>query len=541
MTSDIPNVTDYYWANIKVSASPNSATYPTFGNLAVVNDSSNSGYDALAYFRNHADYDWAVIISANNYGLDIRKNLGGSYSLRNAGNSRLIGSTIVGADASPSYTLDVRGSERIYSTYPQLRIENSEGGTNETSMYISNGTAGWAIGINPWGIGGGVFGIGQYSGTGSSTWRFKIDNNGYCYTQSYLNLGAGNEKNASNPPYVWGVNGSDNYLRTYATSSLRVSYASSAGTATNATNANYFIGCTNTITVAGDSNTYYPVMVSTTANKKFRNIITVWKDLGSKTASYSGNHENGSSSMLYRYDIRNCYWDGNGGYCTTLDARYMYARLVSETMMLSNGVGNFCIWLRGGGTEYKISTSWNISLSDITVYYSSTNVGSSTYPVIIAPRTSIGNGGIYNNISIPCDVKYAYSAGNVAWDNITGKPTTATRWPSWGEVTDKPTFTTWSETSSAASYSLSNAAWTNTITLPTTAGSYILNIVSGNSTLTGVFSIGASDNAKDEISLHLHGNGPRLYARTNGTTLQLSSNDASATSRSVTIKYRRMI
>lgn len=138
-------------------------------------------------------------------------------------------------------------------------------------------------------------------------------------------------------------------------------------------------------------------------------------------------------------------------------------------------------------------------------------------------------------------VNYANSAGSVAWGNVTGKPATATRWPSWSEVTDKPIFTTWSETSSAASYSLSNAAWTNTITLPTTAGSYILNIVSGNSTLTGVFSIGASDNAKDEISLHLHGNGPRLYARTNGTTLQLSSNDASATSRSVTIKYRRMI
>ena len=209
--------------------------------------------------------------------------------------------------------------------------------------------------------------------------------------------------------------------------------------------------------------------------------------------------------------------------------------------MLSNGVGNFCIWLRGGGTEYKISTSWNISSSDITVYYSSTNVGSSTYPVTIAPRTDIGNGGVYNTISIPCEVKYASYAGSVAWNNVTGKPATATRWPSWNEVTDKPTFTTWSETSSAASYSLSSAAWTNTITLPTTAGSYILNIVSGNSTLTGVFSIGASDNAKDEISLHLHGNGPRLYARTNGTTLQLSSNDASATSRSVTIKYRRMI
>ena len=92
-----------------------------------------------------------------------------------------------------------------------------------------------------------------------------------------------------------------------------------------------------------------------------------------------------------------------------------------------------------------------------------------------------------------------------------------------------------------ATYSLSNASWTNTISLPNTAGSYILNITSGNSILTGVFSIGTSDNAKDEISLHLHGNGPRLYARTNGTTLQLSSSDTNATSRSVTIKYRRMI
>lgn len=117
------------------------------------------------------------------------------------------------------------------------------------------------------------------------------------------------------------------------------------------------------------------------------------------------------------------------------------------------------------------------------------------------------------------------SAGSVAWAN----------------VSDRPDFTTWSETSSTATYSLSNATWTQTITLPTAAGSYILKLVSGNSTLTGVFSIGASDNAKDEISLHLHGNGPRLYARTNGTKLELSRNIATATNTSVTITYRRMI
>ena len=171
-----------------------------------------------AYSTTITDYFGMTIKTSNTLRLDF-----GTLLLNN-GNVG-IGTT------SPAYKLDVIGSQRIYSTYPQLRIENSSGGTAETSIYISNGTAGWAIGVNPWEVGSGVFGIGQYSGSGSSNWRFKIDNSGYCYTQSYLNLGAGNEKNASSPPYVWGVNGSDNYLRTYATSALRVSYASSAGNA----------------------------------------------------------------------------------------------------------------------------------------------------------------------------------------------------------------------------------------------------------------------------------------------------------------------
>jgi len=60
-------------------------------------------------------------------------------------------------------------------------------------------------------------------------WRFYIDSVGYCYTRSYLNLGGGNENNASSPAVVWGSNGSDTFLRSYQTSSLRVSYATSAG------------------------------------------------------------------------------------------------------------------------------------------------------------------------------------------------------------------------------------------------------------------------------------------------------------------------
>lgn len=117
-----------------------------------------------------------------------------------------------------------------YNSYPGLTIHNNTT-SGESSIYIKNNTAGWALGVNPWSQGAGVFAIGQYSGTGSSNWRFKIDNNGYCYTSSYLNLGGGHEKNASSPTYVWGSNSSDNYLRSYQTGSLSVNYANSAGSA----------------------------------------------------------------------------------------------------------------------------------------------------------------------------------------------------------------------------------------------------------------------------------------------------------------------
>ena len=240
---------------------------------------------------------------------------------------------------------------------------------------------------------------------------------------------------------------------TGASGTWGIDITGNAATAANATYSNFFTGYNNTITVTGDADTYYPVVISTTANKKSPNIITIWKDLGSTTAPYPENHDNGSSSMLYRYDIRNYFWDGNGGYCTTLDARYMYARLVSETEMLDKGVGNFCIWLRGGGTEYNINTSWYISSTDINVYYSSTNVGSSTYPVTIAPRTDIGNEGVFNTMTIPCKVNYAATTN---WATSAGSAP-ASDVKAWAKADTKPSYTggevTLTGYSKASSYS----------------------------------------------------------------------------------------
>jgi hypothetical protein len=55
--------------------------------------------------------------------------------------------------------------------------------------------------------------------------------NGYILC-GYINSSNGNENNNSNPDRVWGTNGSDDYLRTYRTSALSVSYASTADSAT---------------------------------------------------------------------------------------------------------------------------------------------------------------------------------------------------------------------------------------------------------------------------------------------------------------------
>lgn len=72
----------------------------------------------------------------------------------------------------------------------------------------------------------------QYTGVFSSVKRTLtlLDNKGYTHFPSYINIG-GNENNNSSPDRVWGSNASDNYLRSYRTSALRVAYASNASNA----------------------------------------------------------------------------------------------------------------------------------------------------------------------------------------------------------------------------------------------------------------------------------------------------------------------
>lgn len=156
------------------------------------------------------------------------------------------------------------------------------------------------------------------------------------------------------------------------------------------------VGLTYTITVDGDKDTYYPVRIYLSSDKSIPTTVSIHKNLGSKTPAYSsGNHSNGTSSMWIIYEGRNSCWDGNGGYLKTLYYHMQYAQLCAEVKQGTGACGDIIIWLRGGGCEYKITTTSKVSAP--TIYYTETNVGTTNYPDLVAPKTTLGNAGIYSS------------------------------------------------------------------------------------------------------------------------------------------------
>lgn len=151
------------------------------------------------------------------------------------------------------------------------------------------------------------------------------------------------------------------------------------------------------ISVEGDANTYYPVVITINHSKTWNSRISIYKNLGSRTPSYPGNHGNGTSSMWAMYEGRYAGWDGNSGYVVTKYVRQPYANLISKAECAGNSAGKLVVYLRGGGCEYTVCTDYR---GGINVYYERTEIsGSSNYPVYVEPTTSVGNQGVLNLVS----------------------------------------------------------------------------------------------------------------------------------------------
>lgn len=151
------------------------------------------------------------------------------------------------------------------------------------------------------------------------------------------------------------------------------------------------------INVEGDANTYYPVVITIDGTKTWNSRISIYKNLGSRTPSYPGNHNNGTSSMWAMYEGRYHGWDGNSGYIVTKYVRQRYANLISKAEHAGNSVGALVVYLRGGGCEYRVCTDYR---RGVNVYYERTEIsGDSNYPVYVEPTTSVGNQGVLNLVS----------------------------------------------------------------------------------------------------------------------------------------------
>lgn len=151
------------------------------------------------------------------------------------------------------------------------------------------------------------------------------------------------------------------------------------------------------ISVEGDANTYYPVVITINHSKTWNSRISIYKNLGSRTPSYPGNHGDGTSSMWAMYEGRYAGWDGNSGYVVTKYVRQPYANLISKAECAGNAAGKLVVYLRGGGCEYTVCTDYR---GGINVYYERTEIsGYSNYPVYVEPTTSVGNQGVLNLVS----------------------------------------------------------------------------------------------------------------------------------------------
>ena len=429
------STTGHYATSDRVAI--NSASYPGY-NLLVNGTTLFQGEtvtrivrpeETKKYSLGTDDYKWSALYVSGNAQIDGSiKNLavnGGIYW------NPYVEST---GDASDAASIEVIKAGVAGGT--QLRIQQQNDAndvvnivTNATTGFKHNGHTVWDDTNDGPGSGADADLLDGCHGSYQPSANTYVRREGNGYTkQNYILYTPNKDQNPSIGSFVV-TNTGDNYLRFATKINVVNQLAESPGTLINNN------GHTYSITVTGDANTYYPVVIDTPLEKEAINYVSIWKNLGSQTATYTGNHDSGTSSMWLIYEVRNWLWDGNGGYLKCWYYSMPYANLCATTSAAGSGSGKLVVYLRGGGTSYNISTTYKSSVS---VYYQQTNLGDSSSPVRVSPTTSISNRGKYSTTflgygdvvgnadtsTIP--LGFASRNTNATWGNQTG--TTITCW-----------------------------------------------------------------------------------------------------------------
>ena len=188
--------------------------------------------------------------------------------------------------------------------------------------------------------------------------------------------------------------------------------------------------------------------------------------------------------------------------------------------------------LVGDGTTWNLWVSGNKDAYDpygfiqITSQYSITSYSAGTLAYSDSEPTDTYSA----TPVIAGTVSYATSAGSVAWENVTSKSETATRWPSWSEVTDKPsTFTPSNHTHDYLP--LSGGTMTGDIIMGTSHYIYGVNETSGSMLhFDGNRTVVGSTGATSTLATHLRSKTGHLTCGTSNEasyTIWDSGNDGS--------------
>lgn len=429
------STTGHYATSDRVAI--NSASYPGY-NLLVNGTTHLQGQTATRtvrpdenkqYSLGTNDYRWSALYVAGNAQIDGSiKNLavnGGIYW------NPYVEST---GDASDAASIEVIKAGVAGGTQLRIQQQNEANDvvnivTNATTGFKHNGHTVWDDTNDGPGSGADADLLDGCHGSYQPSANTYVRREGNGYTkQNYILYTPNKDQNPSIGSFVV-TNTGDNYLRFATKTNVVNQLAESPGTLINNN------GHTYSITVTGDANTYYPVVIDTPLEKEAINYVSIWKNLGSQTATYTGNHDSGTSSMWLIYEVRKWWQDGNGGYLKCWYYSMPYANLCATTSAAGSGSGKLVVYLRGGGTSYNISTTYKSSVS---VYYQQTNLGDSSSPVRVSPTTSISNRGKYSTTflgygdvvgnadtsTIP--LGFASRNTNATWGNQTG--TTITCW-----------------------------------------------------------------------------------------------------------------
>lgn len=194
------------------------------------------------------------------------------------------------------------------------------------------------------------------------------------------------------------------------------------------------------ITVTGDANTYYPVAIVPNEHHTADDVkISIYRTLGETcNSSYSGNHGNGTSSLILTLVGRMNGWDGNCNRYSIENFSQPYANLVGNLEYNSSSYIGTVVWLRGGGTLYHIMISSGASLCN--VYYSTTNLGNSTYSYNVSPITSPSSiSTIFTNGANESNKGYAsvYARTITCSGNITASKVYNAVWNDYAELFER--------------------------------------------------------------------------------------------------------